>query len=79
MFLQSLTLDLGRGRQRWRISTCNPGSSQHLLEFSIEGVGVVGGAAAGAVLQHGPGTVGAGWAKRPWGGRGLRDAIHNAH
>jgi len=26
---------------------------------------VVGGAAARAVLQQGPGTAGAGWAKRP--------------
>lgn len=50
------------------ISTCSSGSSQDLLEFSVEAAGVVGGTAARAELLHGPGVAAAGWAKRPCGG-----------
>lgn len=52
------------------ISTCNSGSNQDLLEFSVEEAGVVGGTAASAELLHGPGVAAAGCAERPSGGFG---------
>lgn len=74
MFLQSLTENLEMGRMgHGCISTCNSGSNQDLLQFSVEEAGMVGGTAASAELLHGPGVAAAGCAKRPGGG--LRDTL----
>lgn len=54
------------------ISTCNSGSNQDLLEFSVEEAGVVGGSAASTELLHGPGLAAAGCAQRLWG---LRETL----
>lgn len=52
------------------ISTCNSGSSQDLLEFSVEEAGMVGGTAASTQLLHGPDVAAGGCAKRRCGGLG---------
>lgn len=49
------------------ISTCNSGSNQDLLAFSVEEVGVLGGTAATAELPRGSGMAAASCAKRPCG------------